>query len=405
MTVCIHKSLIGTNHHLISQDGEFRWDSSIPEEAWLCGNSDDHPRSLDVLSKSTGVSLSTSPSEAYSTMWSLLRPDGMKNVPMSWALESERFQTHLKQLLRQIDELLSSHHDSYYAREFVTIRQFLQGLDRCKIDKKSVLKILNDESERDGSLRSFIPDDSGFLQKTVYSQTSSCSGRLTVVKGPSILTLRKDRRSLLRSSSQTGIIVQIDFVSLEPRVALSISDKSSQGDIYESIRNNVLGGEVSRDVAKIATISSLYGMSSRKLGEMIGDRDASRARRVLRKIRDHFEISSLEKSLRESSKSDLKIKSHYGRVMMTDDMSNHVLVNRFIQSTATDAALLGFRNLVDEIQNKGIRARPVFVIHDALILDVEKDDYHKLNSVVSVPLELPDLKGTFPVSIEIIAQH
>ena len=403
MTVCIHKSLIGTSHHLISQDGEFKWSNLVPKESWLCGNSDNHARSLDVLSKITGVPLSTSPSEAYSTMWSLLRPDGMKNVPMSLALESERFQAHLKQLLRQIDELLSSHHDSYYAREFVTIRQFLQGLNRCKIDKNAVLKILNDESERDGSLRSFIPDDSGFLQKAVYSQISSCSGRLTVVKGPSILTLRKDRRRLLRSSSQTGIIVQVDFVSLEPRVALSVAGKSSQGDIYESIRNNVLYGEVSRDVAKIATISSLYGMSARKLSEMIGDGDISRAKRVLGKIRDHFEISKLEKRLKKSSRDDLKIKSHYGREMSTDDMSNHVLVNRFIQSTATDAALLGFINLVSEIQKREIRASPVFVIHDALILDVEKDDYHKLNDIASIPLELPGLKGNFPVSVEIIA--
>ena len=403
MTVCLHKKLIGTDLHLVSEGDEFRWTREVPKNAWLCGFSDDHPLSIDALSSATDREIQTLPSEAYSTMWNTLREKGSDSVPWHYALGGARFQAHLKQLLYKIQRLLEVYCDSYYTNEFVTIRRFLQGLVRCRVDSQAVTKILSDKSQRSGSLSSFLPEGDGLLSRPVYSQVASCSGRLTVTKGPSILTLRKDRRSLLRSSKKDGTIVQIDFVSLEPRVALSVAGHESPADIYEDIRENVLGGCVSRKVAKIATISSLYGMSARKLSEMVGLKSESEAREVLKKIRGHFQIRCLERELNKSVISDGFIKSHYGRIMNIDDSSNHILVNRFIQSTATDAALLGFQKLVDEIQNNGISADPVFVIHDALIFDVEKYDLEKLSQFVKNPISLPGLSGDFPIALEIIS--
>ena len=403
MSVCIHKDLLGSELYLISDGSGFRWSNAIPSGHWLCGKSDDYTRSLDVLAVAAGVTLDVEPTSSYSKMWSTLREDGTNGVPLRHALGRDVFYAHIKQLLAQIHELLCDYHDTYYTREFVTIRQFLQGLETCKIDKRGVYEILDDDSERDGSLRSFLPDQSGFLRKPVYSQISSCSGRLTVTEGPSILTLRKDRRHLIKSSSQTGSIVQVDFVSLEPRVALSTTGRESHGDIYEMVRQDVLGGTVSRNVAKVATIGSLYGMSSRKLSEILGDVGASEAVKILKTIRDYFRISDLEKRLKLEASQGGSIKSHYGRVMNVEDVSGHVLVNRFIQSTAADAAILGFSNLVSDISARGIDAKPIFVIHDALILDIEKKDLEEFFEIVSENIALPKLIGGFPVSSEIIS--
>ena len=400
MTICIHRKLIGSDLHLISEGNRFRWSRDIPENAWVCGFSDNQLLSVDVLAKATEREIQIHPSESHVIMWNLLRENGATDIPWHHALGSNRFQAHLEQLLYQIQRLLADYHDSYYTNEFVTIRQFLQGLGRCKIDSTSVSRILSDTSQRSGSLSSFLPEGDGLLSRPTYSQVASCSGRLTVTKGPSILTLRKDRRALLRSSKSDGTIVQVDFISLEPRVALSVADLDSPTDIYENVRENVLGGRVSRKVAKIATISSLYGMSARKLSEMVGLDSTSEARAALRKIRNYFEIEKLEKELNQSATSDGAIESHYGRVMNIDDTSRHVLVNRFIQSTATDAALLGFRNLVKSIREKKINADPIFVIHDALVLDVERDN---LRSFIKDPISLPGLKGNFPIALEIIS--
>jgi hypothetical protein len=281
------------------------------------------------------------------------------------------------------------------------MRGFLQSLDRAKIDKKGLYKILDDPDERDGSLRSFIPDGQGLLNPISYSQTSSCSGRLTIKSGPSILTMRKDRRSLLRSRHSNGKIIQIDFVSLEPRVALCTAGCPFDGDIYDLIRRDVLNSEVDRKTAKIATIGCLYGMSAKKLSEVIGSSDSSR--QILKKIRNHFKIPRLERDLKSQISETGSISNLYGKVMSPDSDSGHLLVNRFIQSTAADAAILGFSSLCDQIKNEEVRAKPIFVIHDALILDVDCDDLSKIEEIIENPLILPKLDGKFPVSMEIIS--
>jgi len=403
MSICIHKKLIGSNLHLIKDEEGFRWVSDIPDTSWLCGFSESHPKSIDTLLQATGRKIRITPSESHTTMWKLLRENGSDGIPWHLSLGRDRFQTHLEQLLYQIQNLLDSYNDSYYTNEFVTIRQFLQGLDRCSVDVKSVSNVLSDSTKRDGSLSSFLPERDGFLSRPTYSQVASCSGRLTVTNGPAILTLRKDRRQFLRSTRKHGSIVQVDFVSLEPRVALSVSGKDSPSDIYEHIRKNVLDSRVSRKIAKIATIGSLYGMSSRKLSEIVGISKASEARDVLKKIRRYFKIEHIENELNRSLSIDGFIKSHYGRAMNVDDTSRHVLVNRFIQSTATDAALLGFKALVEKIRESGINANPVFVIHDALVLDVEKCEVDLLKEFIKDPISLPGLIGGFPISLETIS--
>ena len=65
--------------------------------------------------------------------------------------------------------------------------------------------------------------------------------------------------------------------------------------------------------------------------------------------------------------------------------------------------LLGFRNLVKSIREKKINADPIFVIHDALVLDVERDDLDNLRSFIKDPISLPGLKGNFPIALEIIS--
>ncbi len=389
--------------HLVSEDQMFRWSDSVPDGAWVCGFSEKYSRSLDLLAAATGSTLQTTPGESHVTMWSALRESGIKDVPLRYALKGAGFQAYLKRLIRQSSDLLETYGDSYHAKEFVTIRQFLQGLVQCSINKKELYRIINSEDERTGALKTFIPLDSGLLPATTYSQISSCSGRLTITSGPSILTLRKDRRSLLRSARKKSKLVQIDFVSLEPRIALSISGNNTCSDVYEIVRSNALESSVNRDVAKIATISSLYGMSPRKLAKLIGDCEPSEAKKILEKIRKYFKISALEGRLKKEAEKDQTVKNHYGRQLSVENAPKHILVNRFIQSTAADGALLGFSKLMDDFSDRGLDIDPVFVIHDAVIVDVPDSSMREFLKIISNPLSIPGIDGSFPVATEIIA--
>jgi len=405
MAFCIHKDVLGSDLHLSFREGEFSWIRSVPDTYWLLGLSESHPRSIEALCNATGVEISTMPSDSHANMWSVLRPSGVAGVPIIYSLGSTSLNKHLKQLVRKIDDLLSKYGSSYYANEFVTIRQFLQGFKRCGIDKGEVIKILNDDSQRNGSMGTFIPLDDGLLSAPIYNQTSSCSGRLTIKSGPSILTMRKDRRHLLRPACLGRSIVQIDFISLEPRVALSIANREAEADVYEYIRREVLNCEVTRDVAKIATISALYGMSARRMSETIKESDLSLTKKILQTIRRYFKIPDLERDLTKQVRLEGSISSVYGRVMKIDDESKHILVNRFIQSTAADAALLGFSSMIDQMKDEKIDACPIFVIHDALLVDINNDDIDRLRKFILKSISLPGLLGNFPVSIEIISSQ
>jgi len=403
VAICINKNLIGSESHLVYDGSTFSWKSLIPKDSWLCGFSERHVRSIDIISEALGDKIQTSPGENYEKAWSTVRPDGLTNIPLSKALQRDVFQAYIERLVDQSWNLLASCQGKYHTKEFLTIRSFLLGLGQCKIDIKSLYKVLDSESENGSSLRSFIPDSSGFIPKVMYSQISSCSGRLTVKSGPSILTLRKDRRKFFRSAKHNGNIVQVDFVSLEPRVALSLSKNYPKGDVYEKIRRDVLDSSVTRDVAKIATIGSLYGMSASRMSSVISVEDISLCKTILKKIREYFKIPDIEKSLKKESKISGKILSHYGKEMSVDQEPGHILVNRFIQSTSSDAAILGFSLFREMISKAEIDASPVFVIHDALILDVCGEDVEKLKLLTSEFSALPGLEGSFPLSFEIIS--
>jgi hypothetical protein len=401
--ICINKRLIGTDRHLLYDGDVFSWARVIPEESWLCGFSQDHARSVDTIAALSGKEIDIYPGTSYIEMWDKLRPTGIDGVPISKSLPKREFNSYLNRLVDQSWNLVKDCQGKYHANEFMTIRQFLLGLGRCKVDVKRLRDILDKNQAQKSSVESFRPEVDGLLRKIRYSQTSSCSGRLTVKEGPSILTLRKDLRSLLMSTRTSGNIVQIDFVSLEPRVALSVAGLSPTGDIYENIIHDVLGGDVNRDAAKIATIGSLYGMSAKRMSDVIQSKSMAECRSILRRIRDYFKIPQLDRSLKRDLSSTGRILSHYGKEMKPDTDSGHVLVNRFIQSTASDAAILGFSLLTDTLRNSDIDFDPIFVIHDALIIDVSSKSLKSLKRIVEEFSSPPGLQGSFPLSFEIIS--
>ena len=54
------------------------------------------------------------------------------------------------------------------------------------------------------TLKSFIPDKLGYTQQITYNQHSTSTGRLTVDKGPQILTLAKKYRDIIQSRFEGG---------------------------------------------------------------------------------------------------------------------------------------------------------------------------------------------------------
>jgi len=220
----------------------------------------------------------------------------------------------------------------------------------------------------------------------VYSQSTTSTGRLTVLDGPSILTLPQRYRSIIQSRFLKGKVLSIDFKSLEPRVALAVQNKNEPDDVYTHVSQNILSGSADRKVSKLATIASLYGTSFGKFREMSGCKDPQ----ILQAVREFFGVSRLIKRL------DTKqFINHFGRPL-DNGTPNHRRISHYVQSTSCDVVNCAFGDFIEEFSESHVV--PLFLLHDALVSDVDICHIDQVRKKASEGLQT--MLGKFPVSCE-----
>ena len=99
-------------------------------------------------------------------------------------------------------------------------------------------------------------------------------------------------------------------------------------------------------------------------------------------MNEFFGLDQLRERLVQEYESNNRefILSFYGRYLDTRDAKPYMLLNYFTQSTAVDVALYGFRNFLRVIRgNQSIV--PLFILHDALVLDVHNSTLDQLNTL------------------------
>jgi hypothetical protein len=232
-------------------------------------------------------------------------------------------------------------------------------------------------------VESFAPGSGGYAQVPKYSHATQ-TGRLKVVEGPKILTVSKPDRRVISSRFSGGRILQVDFVSLEPRVALYTAGQDpGAGDVYEWIASSI-GMGLTRSKVKVPTLSVLYGQSARN--------DDLVSSTIREKIQSLFKIQEMKERIASG-----KFSNGFGRPLET--VEDRLLISHYTQSTAVDVALLGFRKLLESFgSHSGVGIVPIFVLHDALILDVSPEIYGFLKGKVDEGV-IVDRLGHFPLSL------
>jgi hypothetical protein len=227
--------------------------------------------------------------------------------------------------------------------------------------------------------------DGNKYETPVYDHVSSKTGRTVIKSGLNFLTMKKEERLKLQSSYKDGAIFEIDIVSLEPRVLAKITRGDEVYDIYEHISNEILNKKYSRKNVKLGLISSLYGASPKTVKKLSGlDIDA------VRKIKSWFKVEDFITSNFSSDKKE-DIINFYGRKVFNSESK----LNHYLQSTATDCALLSFLNLMNDLPKQ---VKLIGIIHDSVILDVDKKN---INTVSKLRYLKEDrLKIKLPVKVE-----
>ena len=116
------------------------------------------------------------------------------------------------------------------------------------------------------------------------------------------------------------------------------------------------------------------------------------------RIRDYFDIPHLERGLKREFREKGFIENIYGRRVPAGD----ALVNHFLQSTGADASLLAFSMLKSKLDDLNARFKPLYIIHDAILLDLDASALASLREITSSGLEVPKFKQRFPIKIEFI---
>ena len=301
----------------------------------------------------------------------------------------DQYKLDCKALLDQVKDLDKEN----YTNNILDYKEFLDNLDQIKINVLAYKAFCEVESNETilSTLKSFKPIK-GFTNKVSYNLTGTITGRLVANKNsPKVLTLPSRCRKIFESSyGSEGKLFNIDFVSLEPRVARKVLGKECSNDIYEEIKSQ-LDMIIDRSVIKKAIISVLYGKHSDIEGISKEKSDL-----VLKCVHEYFSIKDLY-DISNKIHNNRYRKNFYGRpILNLDEEKTNKIINNYIQSTAVDISLMYFSSITKTFKEK---ISPLFVLHDAFVVDIHNDHEEEFVNEIKKGFNCSKL-GYFPIEIK-----
>lgn len=394
----IDSTVLGTPRHIVGDAEGYFWSESVPRDSWhLTGDykSSATTRCLDTLMRLSGRNVPSVPDRYLASFGALVTGSRPVTIPWHMALPQDQFKLFFKNVVQVTTDSFSDLPFDYYEVAWAAGSRVLGALRPPAINVEEFNRIVADSPGTPG-LESFRPKRSGFSHSVEYDRFSTRTGRLTVSDGPNFLVLKKDNRRIIKSSYDDGHVVSLDFRALEARIVLAESGRySDASDIYDDISVTQFKRVLPRDVVKTAVLAELYGISRASLRIRLGVTD-HKLDEFIRVIKEYFGVESLRLRLKEQVGSSGKIINRFGRPLNVPEGQDNLLINTYAQSSGVDVSLLGFDNVLIRLGTDGIR--PLFVLHDAIILDVRGDRIEDVKSINDV--EIPTYDKPFPLKFE-----
>lgn len=358
-----------------------------------------HDRCMDTLLKLNSIDIDLSPPAQFSNAMTALMSGSKATPPWQKVMPKAAHRDFVKRLVREATEAMAKADTGYYEGTWVPGNAVLRSLQPAKVDIERIQSLVEQKVHNVYVVETFKPNPNGFVRSIVYDRFGTLTGRCTVASGPSILTLKKDYRDLIKSvHGDKGRIVSMDFSSLEPRVLLYEAGRRCEDpDLYTSIGSD-LGYE--RKAIKGAVIIELYGGSKFTLGKTLGI-EGKELNSFMGMVHSYFNTDELLSRVKKQFLETGNVVNRYGRRVHIDEPLDNVFINYYAQSSAADVALLGFGQVVAELKVTVPRVRPLYLIFDALLMDVHEDDLEKVQSMTL--LKVPGYVQRFPVKVEVLS--
>ena len=267
-------------------------------------------------------------------------------------LGPKKFKQSIMGLLDSYNEFMQDKQDHRYIPIYREIQSFLWSLQPAPADGTRYRSL----EAMEVSLPGFELVNGHF--PVVRYDRRTKTGRMRVVSGPSVLTLNSAHRNVVKGGRQ------IDFQNMEPRLLLAFTGKFVEGDLYSKIQKDLdIKGD--RTYIKVSIISSMYGS------------------RIVPEIADYFALDEWIKQL-ESEVSTGWIENYFGRPINCKEVRGKHLLALWLQSSATDAAAIGFKNFFSERKD----LKPHWLIHDACIFSGEGEipDTLQITPEIALPI-------------------
>lgn len=343
-----------------------------------------------------GVVLDLSPPKQFVTAMELVA-SGSSKIPWQWAMPSRTHRAFVQGIVKQVAEAFEKLPIDYYRAAWVPGNAVIRSLQRAKVDVERFQALVDAGVGNVKVVETFRPDFMGYAMPVTYDRFGTLTGRLTVTQGPSILTLKREYRDLLVPETN-GCIVSVDFAALEARVLLyEAGRRCDEQDLYGMIARE-LGYD--RKAVKGAVISELYGSSKYALGKALGI-EGKELNSFVKKVKAYFNTPELLKRIKKQFVETGKVINRYGRPVLIDEPLDHIFINYYAQSSGVDVTLLGFSKLVKKFELEAPGVRPLYLLHDALILDVPQAHMEMVMGTRSVTV--PGYVQAFPVKAEKLA--
>lgn len=304
---------------------------------------------------------------------------GLTNRELLYVMTSDARSDIMKETVDLIKEILSDEQNESYVDYYLQQRKFLDKLVKPTLSNSFLLSLANKTEHENTSkkIKEYVTDN----EKTSYKMSGTATGRLVVKSGPNILTLPSDVRKGLKTRYKSGKILQMDLISAEPYMALLYMNQDLPDDIYQHISEVILENKVSRNHAKIITLSALYGQSAKNLSKSLPP-DIN-AKDVIESTKRYFRVNELKRILEESLK-NRNFRNALGRPIKIEENRRDLLVSYFLQSSVAECSIVSFDNF---IEGTSLKLTPYYVIHDALIFDADQESADYLLNLKKVPVK------------------
>ena len=391
MKITISSHEIGSDKNLAYDGILWSWVDNPDPDSILWGFDD--PRDV----REAVTCLNRLPTRISKTKWGIAQgkvQGDLSDIPWRYCIPESSWRGFVKNLVEHLWLIFSDESNSYYVNTHLRNRAVIWKLQQPLIDTLRIESIAKSSSNGlRQNLEKFLPKTGEISPKSKYSLSGAVTGRMTISEGPNILTLSKKHRNIIRSRYENGKIIEIDLQSAEPRVALSLFGKSIDGDVYEDVMKSI-DVNITRDVAKVATISAIYGASHHGLRSILPD--TVNSGRVLEEVREYFGVRFLMKMIEDQHKSAGYIVNTHGRKIFSCEPS----VNHLVQSSSVDVSFDIFEELLNTLSENNIQFSPLYLIHDAIILDINSEHEDVIRKLCRNGFKSHTTQTIFPVKIK-----